>query len=66
MFLGFSFTLTDDARAYRSYYTQARTYGSILDGAGFDTSDLFYTITVAPRERRGDERLFRRVIDAAR
>lgn len=51
---------------YRSYHTQARVYGRILDGAGFDTSDLFYVIAIAPRDRRGDETLFRRVIDTLR
>jgi CRISPR/Cas system-associated exonuclease Cas4 (RecB family) len=49
---------------YRSYHVQARIYGRILDGAGFDTSDLFYVIAVAQRENRGDVRLFGRVIEA--
>ncbi len=49
---------------YRSYHAQARVYGRILDGAGFDTSDLYYVIAVAPRESRGDGGLFRRVIEA--
>ena len=49
---------------YRSYHVQARIYGKILDGAGFDTSDLCYVIAVAPRESRGDVGLFRRVIEA--
>lgn len=51
---------------YRSYHIQARVYGRILDSAGFDTSDLFYVIAVAPRDRRGDQTLFRKVIDALR
>jgi CRISPR/Cas system-associated exonuclease Cas4 (RecB family) len=49
---------------YRSYHAQARVYGRILDGAGFDTSDLLYVIAVAPRESRGDGGLFGRVIEA--
>jgi hypothetical protein len=49
---------------YRSYHAQARVYGRILDGAGFDTSDLYYVIAVAPRESRGDGGLFGRVIEA--
>lgn len=48
---------------YRSYHAQARIYGRILDGAGFDTSDLFYIIAVAPRGSRGDGGLFGRVIE---
>jgi hypothetical protein len=51
---------------YRSYHAQARVYGRILDGAGFDTSDLYYVIAVAPRESRGDGALFGRVIEALR
>ncbi len=51
---------------YRSYHAQARVYGRMLDGAGFDTSDLFYVIAVAPRDRRGDETIFRKVVDALR
>ena len=51
---------------YRSYHAQARVYGRMLDGAGFDTSDLFYVIAVTSRDRRGDETLFRRVINALR
>jgi hypothetical protein len=49
---------------YRSYHAQARVYGRILDGAGFDTSDLYYVIVVAPRESRGHDGLFGSVIEA--
>ena len=48
---------------YRSYHAQARIYGRVLDCAGFDTTDLFYVIAVAPRGSRGDGGLFGRVIE---
>jgi hypothetical protein len=60
----FEYKFSNSPYPYRSYHTQARVYGRILDGAGFDTSDLFYAIAVAPRESRGDEGLFKRVIEA--
>jgi CRISPR/Cas system-associated exonuclease Cas4 (RecB family) len=49
---------------YRSYHAQARVYGRILDGAGFDTSDLYYVLVVAPRDSRGDMKLFTKVVEA--
>jgi hypothetical protein len=60
----FEYKFSNSPYPYRSYHAQARVYGRILDGAGFDTSDLFYAIAVAPRESRGDEGLFKRVIEA--
>ena len=60
----FEYKFSNSPYPYRSYHVQARVYGRILDGAGFDTSDLFYAIVVAPRESRGDEGLFKRVIEA--
>jgi hypothetical protein len=49
---------------YRSYHAQARVYGRILESAGFDTSDLFYVIVVAPIESRVDEKLFGKIVEA--
>ena len=60
----FEYKFSNSPYPYKSYHAQARVYGRILDGAGFDTSDLFYAIAVSPRESRGDEGLFRRVIEA--
>jgi len=51
---------------YRSYHAQARVYGRILDGAGFDTSDLYYVLVVAPRGSRGDLKLFTKVVEAVK
>lgn len=60
----FEYKFSNSPIPYPSYHIQARVYGRILDGAGFDTSDLVYVIAVAPRESRGDKRLFRKVIEA--
>ncbi|MGD0804381.1 MAG: PD-(D/E)XK nuclease family protein [Candidatus Bathyarchaeia archaeon] len=60
----FEYKFSGSPYPYRSYHAQARVYDRILDGAGFDTSDLFYAIAVASRESRGDESLFRKVIEA--
>jgi len=56
----FEYKFSNSPIPYPSYHAQARVYGKILDGAGFDTSDLIYVIAVAPRESRGDKRLFRK------
>jgi len=60
----FEYKFSNSPLPYKSYHVQARIYGRILEGMGFDTSDLFYTIAVAPRASRGNEELFRKVIKA--
>jgi hypothetical protein len=62
----FEYKFSNSPVPYPSYHAQARVYGMILEGAGFDTSDLVYVIAVAPRESRGDRRLFRKVIEAVK
>jgi len=62
----FEYKFSSSPYPYRSYHVQARVYGRILEGMGFDTSDLFYIIAVVPKESRSDKETFRRVIDAVK
>jgi hypothetical protein len=62
----FEYKFSKSPLPYRSYHVQARVYGRILEGMGFDTTDLFYIIAVVPKESRSDTEIFRRVIEAVK
>lgn len=62
----FEYKFSNSPYPYRSYHAQARVYGRILEGMGFDTRDLFYIISVVPKESRRDKETFRRVIEAVK
>jgi hypothetical protein len=62
----FEYKFSKSPFPYRSYHVQARVYGRILEGMGFDTTDLFYIIAVVPKESRSDTETFRKVIEAVK
>jgi CRISPR/Cas system-associated exonuclease Cas4 (RecB family) len=59
----FEYKFSRSKRDYLSYHVQARTYGTILKGMGFDVSRLFYAIIVADRRAKDDDQLKKRVVD---
>ena len=58
----FEYKFSNSRIPYHSYHAQARVYCRMLEAAGFDTSDLYYAIAVAPRDSHRDETIFGKVI----
>jgi hypothetical protein len=56
------FKFSNSPFPYPSYHAQARVYGIMLDHLGFDVSNLFYSLAIIPRDRRGDDMIFRKIL----
>lgn len=61
----FEFKFSRSPTPFNSYHVQAKVYGKILEGMGFDTSKLHYVLAVAPPSLKNDASLFRKILDAS-
>lgn len=59
----FEYKFSTSPIPYKSYHTQAKVYGTILEGMGFDTRQLHYVIAVVPLQCRDDAALFTNVFE---
>jgi len=50
---------------FNSYHVQAKVYGKILEGMGFETRKLHYVLAVVPPALKNDEALFRKILNAS-
>jgi CRISPR/Cas system-associated exonuclease Cas4 (RecB family) len=61
----FEFKFSQSRIPYHSYHVQAEVYGKILEGMGFDISNLHYVIAVVPPAARNENTLFHTIVDTA-
>jgi len=60
----FEYKFSKNQNAYMTHHVQARTYGLLLESAGFNASYLHYAIVVADPKARLDKTLEKRVAAA--
>jgi hypothetical protein len=61
----FEYKFSRSPTPFNSYHVQAKVYGKILEGMGFDTSKLHYVLAVAPPSLKNDTALFRKILNAS-
>jgi len=61
----FEYKFSRSTTPYSGYHVQAKVYGKILEGMGFDTSKLHYVLAVVPPSLKDDEALFQKILNAS-
>lgn len=60
----FEFKFSHSQIPYHSYHVQANVYGKILEGIGFEVSNLCYVIALLPPSSKGESTLFTTIVQA--
>ena len=60
----FEYKFSKSSIPYRSYQVQAKIYGKILEGMGFNVSKLHYAIAIVPPALRHDQELSKKIFEA--